>query len=186
MTMQHGDSISDVTDHMTNSTGKLRREHAFNLPAEQAGQQILPVAVRLWGFDESEAQSWPGELPLPDGLLAWSIARNSVAEGAPLVVHLVKPSLRADDAFCWNCVGANYAMTRALDGTHAEIVLFVGDAAELPRRRVGFWAVAGKLPAPTALHAMAYLIGASAVTGHKDQFGVRGDVLAMIAQRLDV
>jgi hypothetical protein len=170
---------------MTNSTGSLRSEHAFNLPAAQVAQQTLPLALRLWGFDECEVQSWLSELPSVDGLLTWTIAHDSVAEGAAIVVHVVKPSPRADDAFCWNCVGANYAMTRALDEARAEVVLFAGDANQLPRRRAGFWAVAGKLPAHTALYAMGYLIGASAGVHHQGHFGVRGDLLAIIAQRLD-
>jgi hypothetical protein len=170
---------------MTNSTGSLRSERDSNPNGEYEGKQALPAALRLWGFDESEVRSWLSELPLLDGMLTWTIARDSIAEGAAIVVHLVKPSPRTEDAFCWNCVGANYAMTHALDGSRAEVVLFAGDATDLPRRRAGFWAVAGTLPALTALHVMAYLIGASAGVRREGHFGVRGDLLAIIAQRLD-
>ncbi|MFC4702180.1 hypothetical protein [Paraburkholderia caffeinitolerans] len=170
---------------MTKSTDSLPREYAVDPGAHRNSPQPLQVALRLWGFDEREVRSWIDDLPSLDGTLNWSIARERAADGAAVVVHVVKPSPRAQDAFCWNCVGANRAMVCALEGTRPEIVLFAGDAAQLPRRRAGVWSVAGDMPAYAALQALAYMIGASAGKGANGQFGMRRDLLAVIAQRLD-
>jgi hypothetical protein len=183
--IQDGGSLNNHASHMTQSTDSLSRDHAFGPNADQNSRSTLRVALRAWGFDEREMQSWPDGLPSLDGMLTWTIARDRVAESAALVVHVVRPSPRAQDAFCWNCVGANHAMVCALEGTRPEIVLFAGEATQLPHRRAGFWSVAGDLPAHTALHALAYMIGASAGKDVEGQFGMRRDLLAIIAQRLD-
>jgi hypothetical protein len=170
---------------MNKSTDSLPRENSFDPSADTDSTQALQVALRPWGFDEREARSWLDGLPSLGGRLAWTIARDRVAQDAALVVHVVKPSRRAADAFCWNCVGANHAMVRALDGTRSEIVLFAGEAMQLPHRCAGFWSVAGDLPAHAALHALAYMIGASAGKDADGQWGMRRDLLSIIAQRLD-
>lgn len=170
---------------MTKSTDSLPREHAFDSGTHRNSPQPLRVALRLWGFDEREVHSWLDDLPTLDGMLNWTIARERAAEWAALVVHVVKPSPRAQDAFCWNCVGANRAMVCALEGTRPEIVLFAGDATQLPRRRAGVWSVAGDMPAYAGLHALAYRIGASAGKGANGKFAMRSNLLAIIAQRLD-
>jgi hypothetical protein len=56
---------------------------------------------------------------------------------------------------------------------------------QLPHRRAGFWSVAGDLPAHTALRALAYMIAASAGKDADGHRGMRCDLLAIIAQRLD-
>ncbi|GAB7526796.1 hypothetical protein [Paraburkholderia sp. 2C] len=183
--IQDGGSLNNHTSHMTKSTDSLPREQAFDPGADRNSQPTLHVALRPWGFDEHEVHSWLDGLPSLDGMLSWTIARDRIAENAVLVVHVVKPSPRAQDAFCWNCVGANHAMVCAWESTRPEIVLFAGDATQLPQRRAGFWAVAGDLPAHTALHALAYMIGASAGNDARGRFGMRRDLLAIIAQRLD-
>lgn len=183
--IQDGGLLNNQASYMTQPTGSFSREHAFDLNVEQNSQSTLHVALRAWGFNEREMQSWLDGLPSLDGLLTWTIARDRVAESAALVVHVVRPSPRAQDAFCWNCVGANHAMVCALEGTRPEIVLLAGEATQLPHRRAGFWSVAGDLPAHTALHALAYMIGASAGNDAEGQFGMRRDLLAIIAQRLD-
>src|SRR5215469_10359796 len=108
--IQDGGSINNHASHMTKSTDSLSREHASSPSDEKNSRSTLHIALRAWGFDEREVQSWLDGLPSLGGILTWTIARDRVAESAALVVHVVKPLPRAQDAFCWNCVGANHAM----------------------------------------------------------------------------
>jgi hypothetical protein len=170
---------------MTKPTDSLPREHATDPNTDHTTPQPLHIALRPWGFDEHEVQAWLDSLPSLNNMLNWTLARDRAAESAALVVHVVKPSPRAQDTFCWNCVGANRAMVCALEGTRPEIVLFAGNATQLPHRRAGFWSIAGDMPAHTALHALAYMIGASAGKDADGQFAMRRNLLAIIAQHLD-
>ncbi|WP_124663335.1 hypothetical protein [Burkholderia sp. Bp8998] len=148
-------------------------------------RRALRVALRLWGIDERDAQTWLAGLRSRHPQLAWKIARDRAAAGADIVVHVVKPATRQSDGFCWNCTGANGALTRPLDRTRTEIALFAGDARALPHRRAGLWAVAGTLDTRTALDAVARSLQASAAYGPDGRITVRQDLLAWIATRLD-
>ena len=76
-------------------------------------------------------------------------------------------------------------MITALEKQRLELVLFAGDASELPQSRVGFWAMAGKLPPNAALDAIGRMIGASALPWQASRLAVRKDLLQLIARRVD-
>lgn len=148
-------------------------------------RHTLRIALRLWGLDEPVVKSWVSELPALNGLLSWEITNSRIADGADIVVHMVKPSRPAPGAFCWNCVGANRAMARSLHMSHAEMVLFVGAADELPSDRAGHWAAGGRLTSRAALHTLALLIGASSMRLPHGHITVRRDLLALLTRQLD-
>lgn len=118
----------------------------------------LRVGLRLWGFVESEVDTWIPGLPVLDGLLSWEIARHRDGEGAAMIIHLVKSSSRALGSFCWNCVGANEAIRASASTSRMEVVLFSGDERRLPAVRSGLWMMAGTRPTEAALHTLAHSV----------------------------
>jgi hypothetical protein len=149
------------------------------------GGQSLCIALRLWGFDESEAQSWISELSDLDGLIVWKISRFRRDTDADIVVHLVKPARRANDVFCWHSIQANRAVLASYAGGRNEMVLFAGDKDRLPTRRSGHWALTGKLSPQAALGRLGRLIAASSTQRESAQGPISRALLRMIAQQLD-
>jgi hypothetical protein len=153
--------------------------------AAPGNQHTLRIVLRLWGVDEPVVKSWISELPTCNGVLSWEVSNSCVADGAHIVVNMVKPSRHASGAFCWNCVGANRAMLRSWDMSRTEMVLFVGAADQLPSERVGHWSIAGRLTPYAALHNLALLIDASCERIPQGHATVRRDLLALIAGHVD-
>ncbi|EIM99269.1 hypothetical protein WQE_19974 [Paraburkholderia hospita] len=147
--------------------------------------RTLSIALRLWGFDELEVQSWMGELPDLNGTIAWKISRVRRETDADIVVHLVKPARRADDVFCWHSIQANRAVLASYAAGRYEMVLFTGSTDELLKRRSGHWAISGRLSPQAALARLGRLIAASSTRPEGTDGVVRRDVLRMIAQQLD-
>lgn len=147
--------------------------------------QTLNIALRLWGFDETEVRAWIGELPDLEGSIAWKISRQRRETDADIVVHLVKPVRRTNDAFCWHSIQANRAVLASYAAGRNEMVLFTGSADELLKRRSGHWALSGKLSPQAALARLGRLIAASSTRSAGTRHVVRRDVLRMIAQQLD-
>ncbi|CAM2171795.1 conserved hypothetical protein [Burkholderia latens] len=170
---------------MTRPIDHLNASGASNAHAPDGLRRVLRVALRLWGVDERTAQGWLPWLQSQHPRLAWQIARDRAAVGADVVVHVVKPSARRSDGFCWNSIGANGAMVRSRDGARSEVALLAGHTRQLPNRRAGHWAIAGKLDSCAALDALARALHASAVHGPDGRIAVRTDLLALIATRLD-
>ncbi|WP_059510650.1 hypothetical protein [Burkholderia diffusa] len=170
---------------MTQPIDNPNRNHASNARVLPDSRRALRVALRLWGIDERDAQTWLPGLRSRHPQLHWRIARDRAAAGADIVVHVVKPALRGSDGFCWNCTGANAALSRPLDRTRVEMALFAGNAEQLPRRRAGLWPIAGSLDTGTALDALAHWLRASAASGPDGRITVRPELLALIAARLD-
>lgn len=152
----------------------------------QTQPEALCIALRPWGFEESELQSWIRALPDEGGAIAWEISRDRLARSANVVVHLVKPSSRAVADFCWNCAGANYALSKSLAECGIEMVLFSGTANQLPMSRSGHWAMTGRLSPQVALRRLGCLITASSTRDPRGKFTVRRDLLALITRQLDV
>ncbi|WP_144157893.1 hypothetical protein [Paraburkholderia sp. BCC1885] len=150
-----------------------------------ANQHTLRIALRLWGLNEPTVKSWINELPTLNGLLSWEVAHSRIVDDADIVVHMVKPSRKGPEAFCWNCVGANRAMVRSLDVSHTEMVLFAGGADQLPSDRSGHWAAAGQLTPREALHTLALMIGASSTRLPQGHAAVRRELLALVTGYLD-
>ncbi|SOE64571.1 hypothetical protein SAMN05446935_2490 [Burkholderia sp. YR290] len=165
---------------MTTPTNTTRTNATDLYRAATENGQTVRVGLRLWGFDESEVQSWASELPDMDGAIAWKISRVRRETDADIVVHLVKPARRANDAFCWHSIQANRAVLASFAAGRTEMVLFTGREEELPKRRSGHWALAGALSPQVALARLGRLIAASSTQG-----AVRRELLRMIAQLLD-
>jgi hypothetical protein len=165
---------------MTKPTNTIRTNTTHHHRHARDNAQTLRVALRLWGFDESEVQSWISEPPDMNGSLAWKISWVRRETDADIVVHLVKPARRASDAFCWHSIQANRAVLASFAAGRTEMVLFTGSAEELPKRRSGHWALAGTLSPQDALARLGRLLAASSTRG-----AVRRDLLRMIAQQLD-
>jgi len=151
----------------------------------QTQPEALCIALRPWGFEESELQSWTRELPDLDGAITWKVSRDGLARGADVVVHLVKPSSRTGVDFCWNCAGANYALSKSLAECGTEMVLFSGTTSQLPLSRSGLWTMAGRLSSQVALHRLGCLIAASSTRDPRGTLTVRSELIAMIAHQLD-
>ncbi|WP_244212316.1 hypothetical protein [Paraburkholderia hospita] len=81
---------------MTKPTNPIRT-NISHTPRDNG--RTLSIALRLWGFDQLEVQPWMGELPDMNGTIVWKISRVRRETDADIVVHLVKPARRADDAF---------------------------------------------------------------------------------------
>ncbi|SEJ91437.1 hypothetical protein [Paraburkholderia diazotrophica] len=170
---------------MTKPTNTIRRNTTHDHRDVRDNTQTLCIAMRLWGFDESEVQSWMSELPDLQGALSWKISRVRRETDADIVVHLVKPARRTNDEFCWHSIQANRAVLASFPANRTEMVLFTGNANELPSRRSGHWALTGTLSPHTALARLGRLVAASS-TPHGAMHGpVRRDLLRMIAQQLD-
>lgn len=170
---------------MTKPTNPNRASNSHTPNNAHGNGQTLRVALRLWGFDELEVQSWMGELPDLNGTIAWKISRVRRETDADIVVHLVKPARRANDAFCWHSIQANRAVLASYAAGRNEMVLFTGSADELPKRRSGHWALSGTLSPQAALARLGRLIAASSTHPAGQDRVVRRDVLRMIAQQLD-
>ena len=170
---------------MDNAAGDARAHDPLNDSIQHGLPLALTVAVRPWGFSNAELSSWLPDLSSLNGLLRWTVAHDRAAAGADVVVHFVRPSTHDRNALCWNCVGANRAMITALEKQRLELVLFAGDANELPQSRAGFWAIAGQLPPNAALDAIGRMIGASALPWQASRLAVRKDLLQLIARRVD-
>jgi hypothetical protein len=153
--------------------------------AAPGNQHTLRIVLRLWGVDEPVVKSWISELPTCNGVLSWEVSNSCVADGAHIVVNMVKPSRHASGAFCWNCVGANRAMVRSVDMSHTEMTLFVGAADRLPSDRVGHWSAAGRLTPYAALHTLAFLIDASRARFPQAPAVVWRDLLGLVTVHLD-
>ncbi|MFM0362160.1 hypothetical protein [Paraburkholderia sediminicola] len=128
-----------------------------NQPTRADGA-ALRIGLRLWGFVESEVNTWITCLPTHGGLLAWEIARQRDGEGAGMIIHLVKSSSNALGSFCWNCLGANDAIRASANAARVEAALFSGDVRRLPVVRSGLWAMAGTRPVEAALHTLAHAV----------------------------
>ena len=148
-------------------------------------RQTLCIGLRLWGFDEREAQRWTTLLRQLDGSVAWTIVRDRSASGADIVVHLVKPSTQRRASFCWNALGASYAISNSLSACGTEIALFMGNEDELPEKRPGHWAVAGSLSPLSALGRLGRMLLACCARQPDEAPTVRHDLLGLIASRLD-
>jgi hypothetical protein len=146
----------------------------------------LRIALRLWGIDEATAQFWLDDLPTLNGLVSWEIAVDRRAKGADVIVHLVKPSQTADNAFCWNCVGANAALKRPSSAYGMELALFAGDAGAMPVERAGHWVAAGTFSPFAALFRLTHLLAAVAAPQPQAKVAMRGSLLRMISTQLDV
>jgi hypothetical protein len=170
---------------MIKPTNTIRTNITQTRRDARGNRKTLCVALRLWGFEEPEVQSWMRELPELNGALSWRISRVRHASGADVVVHLVKPARRAKDAFCWNCTNANFALSQSLAAGGTEMILFAGNAAQLPPERAGHWAAAGKLPPQAALVRLGWLIAVSLEHPTGTHVGLRFDLLRMITQQLD-
>jgi hypothetical protein len=144
----------------------------------------LRLALRLWGYEESEVQSWIDELHALHSAATWRISRERTAHGADLVVHLVKPSRTRGAAFCWNCAGANYALAQS-PACAIEMVLFEGLADQLPSVRAGHWAAAGALLPQAALGRLSHLVVAASTLRSHRRAVVRRNLLCMITRQLD-
>ena len=187
MPVQHANSDNDWEHpvHMTKPTNPI---HAGTSPIDRDarnGRRPLCIALRLWGYEESEVQSWMSELPGLNGAITWRISRDRLARGADIVVHMVRPTRLTGDGFCWNSVGANRAVYRSEAECGTEMILFEGKAEHLPRHRAGHWAAAGTLQPHAALGRLGCLIAASSTYQPRMQAGVRRNLLGMIAQQLD-
>ncbi|HWT36089.1 MAG TPA: hypothetical protein VN289_07385 [Paraburkholderia sp.] len=170
---------------MTKPTNPIHTKTTQPQRATRDSRQPLRIALRLWGFDESEVQSWMSGLPDVDGTIAWKISRVRRETDADIVVHLVKPARGADDAFCWHSIQANRAVLASYAAGRTEMILFAGSAEELLKRRSGHWALMGSLPPQAALAKLGRLIAASSTRPAGMHGVVRRDVLRMIAQQLD-
>jgi len=98
---------------------------------------------------------------------------------------VVKPSSCAGVDFCWNCAGANYALSKSLAECGIEMVLFSGTTKQLPLSRSGHWAAAGRLSPQVALRRLGCLIAASSRHDYRGAMTVRRDLIAMITRQLD-
>jgi hypothetical protein len=170
---------------MTKPTNTIRADATQTYRNSHGIGQTLCISLRLWGHEESEVESWMRELPRLNGAITWKISHDRLARGADVVVHLVNPSSRASAAFCWNCAGANYAVSQSLAECGIEMVLFEGSADQLPRKRAGHWAVAGALSPRAALGRLGSLIAASSTRQPHMPRVVRRDLLRMITPQLD-
>lgn len=168
------------------------QHHRYTSGATQheprAGSAAAPlrIAIRLWGYEASLAQTWIGSLPSLNGALVWTLALTPASLDVDLVVHMVKPSSDVRGGFCWNCVGANRALVQVHSTTVKALALFAGQTRHLPTARSGLWIAAGKLPPRAALIRLAHLIGAVATPSPSGDATVRDHVLWMIARDLDV
>jgi len=140
-----------------NSNGFEMAARHGNQPARADGT-ALRIGLRLWGFVESEVNTWIPGLPTLGGLLAWDIARQRDGEGVGMIIHLVKSSSNALGSFCWNCVGANAAIRASANTARVEAALLSGDVRRLPAVRSGFWAMAGVLSPEAALNTLAHTV----------------------------
>ena len=170
---------------MTKPTNTIHANTTHPQNAACGDRQSLCVALRLWGFDDLEAQSWIGELPDLDGMIVWKIARFRPDADADIVVHLVKPAGRANDGFCWHSIQANRAVLASYAAGRIEMVLFAGNKDQLPGRRSGHWALTGRLSPQAALARLGRLIAASSTQRGAAQGPVSRELLRMIAQQLD-
>jgi hypothetical protein len=177
------DSDMEYCPHMIKPTSTIHTQAFRNT---RAHPRPLCVALRLWGFEESEVLSWIREWPDLGGAITWTIARDRVAHGAGVVVHLVKSSRRAAADFCWNCAGANYALAKSRAECGVEMVLFSGAVDQLPLSRSGHWATAGTLSPQIALHRLGCLIAAASMRDSRGAMRVRNDLITMITRQLDV
>ncbi|WP_346778654.1 hypothetical protein [Burkholderia sp. Ac-20353] len=146
----------------------------------------LRIALRPWGFDARTVESWIHALPTLDRTIEWGIAADRRAPGADIVVHIVKPAPGARGQFCWNSVGANYALRQSLAACGTELALLIGDADQMPDERIGHWVVAGALPPATALARLGQLIAACAAPRRETQTPVRRTLMRLIAGQLDL
>ena len=187
MPVQYANSDNDWEHpvHMTKPNNAIHARTPQIDRDARNGLRPLCIALRLWGYEESEVQSWMSELPGLNGAITWTISRDRLARGADVVVHMVRPSRLAGNAFCWNSVGANRAVDRSVAECGTEMILFEGKAEHLPRHRAGHWAAAGALPPHAALARLGCLIAASSTYKSRMQATVRRNLLAMIAQQLD-
>lgn len=152
---------------------------------ERIDHAPLRIALRLWGYDASQAQTWIESLPTLDGSLAWSLAVAPDNHDADVVVHMVKPSRPAGSTFCWNCVGANRAIARRPSASGTALVLFAGHACQMPSARTGQWIVSGGLPPRAALSQLSHLIAAAAAPASSGAVMVRNHLLEMMVRELD-
>ncbi|WP_412526837.1 hypothetical protein [Burkholderia lata] len=152
---------------------------------ERINRVPLRIALRLWGYDASQVQTWIESLPTLDGSLAWALAVAPDHHDAAVVVHLVKPSSPVGSKFCWNCIGANRAIERRLSMSGTALVLFAGHAHQMPSARTGQWIVAGGLPPWAALSQLSHLIVAAAAPTPSGARAVRSHLLEMMVRELD-
>ncbi|MFL9993390.1 hypothetical protein PQR34_21765 [Paraburkholderia sediminicola] len=169
---------------MTKPTSTIRTDATQTDRSVRGTGPTLCLALRLWGYEESEVQSWIEELHALHGAATWRISRERTAHGADLIVHLVKPSRTRDAAFCWNCAGANYALAQSPVGA-IEMVLFEGLADQLPSMRAGHWAAAGSLSPQAALGRLGHLVAAASTPRSDRRAVVRRNLLCMITRQLD-
>jgi hypothetical protein len=169
---------------MTKQTSTSRKDATQTDRNGPGNGPTLSLALRLWGHEESEVQSWIDELHALRGAITWGISRGRTAPGADMVVHLVKPSRAQGAAFCWNCAGANYALAQS-PASAIGMILFEGLADQLPTVRSGHWAAAGALSPQAALGRLGCLIAATSAPRSDRRAVVRHDLLCMITPQLD-
>lgn len=152
---------------------------------ERIDRAPLRIALRLWGYDASQAQTWIESLPTLDGSIAWALAVAPDNHDADVVVHMVKPSRPVGSTFCWNCIGANRAIARRPSASGTALVLFAGHAYQMPSARTGQWIVAGGLSPCEALSQLSHLITAAAAPTSSGAMAVRNHLLEMMVRELD-
>lgn len=153
---------------------------------KQFARSPLRIAIRLWGYDASRAQSWIESLPTLDGLLAWTVALTPDNHGADILLHMVKPSQAPGAGFCWNCLGANRSIARMDPANGIALALFAGHADQLPPAHSGLWITSGALPPRAALLRLTHLIAACAMPTSSGAVTLRYQVLELIGRELDV
>ena len=155
-------------------------------PGDRRAAAPLRIAVRLWGYDASLAQTWMESLPSLNESLAWTLALTTSSVNTDLMLHMVKPSHDLRAGFCWNCVGANRALARSDSANGNALALFAGHANQLPVTRTGLWIAAGTLAPLAALFRLAHLLAAVTAPTPSGAATVRNEVLGMVARELDV
>ncbi|MBR8086045.1 hypothetical protein KDX23_25255 [Burkholderia vietnamiensis] len=166
--------------HEYNNIDTIRHEIC-----ERIDRAPLRIALRLWGYDASQAQTWIESLPTLDGSIAWALAVAPDNHDADVVVHMVKPSRPVGSTFCWNCIGANRAIARRPSASGTALVLFAGHASQMPSARTGQWIVADGLSPCAALSQLSHLITAAAAPTSSGAMAVRNHLLEMMVRELD-
>lgn len=181
-----GSNATEGTNTMTKQSHEYNNlDTTRHEICERIDRAPLRIALRLWGYDASQAQTWIELLPTLDGSIAWALAVAPDNHDADVVVHMVKPSRPVGSTFCWNCIGANRAIARWPSASGTALVLFAGHAYQMPSARTGQWIVAGGLSPCAALSQLSHLITAAAAPTSSGAMAVRNHLLEMMVRELD-
>lgn len=177
-----------MNTRMTKPASDERVDLARRSRCPRNDSATLRIALRPWGFDACVVQSWINALPTLDRAIAWELATDRRAPGADIVVHVVRPAPAARGQFCWNGIGANYALRQSLAACGTELALLIGASEQMPAERVGHWVAAGALPPAAALARLGRLIAACAAPRPQPQPQppVRRALMRLISHDLDM